>query len=276
MIRKYPLSLKIAVTLFLFFLAILINLPFFWMLVTSFKTEDQAFSIPPSFLPTIFDLRNFVKAASFIPIGRYILNTLYVSFAVVALHFFTNSLAAYGIARIKFKGASVVFAILLGTMMVPPEVTMVPLYVIVKKFNMMNKYSGLILPFASSAFGILMLRQFFMGIPKELEDAAIIDGAGRMRIFFSIILPLSKPALFTMSIYSFLAVWNEYLWPLVIINDSARQMIQVGISQFVSGWETQWTMRMAASTIAVLPVIILFFFVQKQYVEGISVSGMKE
>lgn len=276
MIRKYPLSLKIAVTLFLFFLAILINLPFFWMLVTSFKTEDQAFSIPPSFLPTIFDLRNFIKAASFIPIGRYIFNTLYVSFAVVALQFFTNSLAAYGIARIKFKGAPVVFAILLGTMMVPPEVTMVPLYVIVKKFNMMNKYSGLILPFASSAFGIFMLRQFFMGIPKELEDAAIIDGAGRMRIFFSIILPLSKPALFTMSIYSFLAVWNEYLWPLVIINDSARQMIQVGISQFVSGWETQWTMRMAASTIAVLPVIILFFFVQKQYVEGISVSGMKE
>lgn len=276
MIRKYPLLLKIAVTLFLFFLAILINLPFFWMLVTSFKTEDQAFSIPPSFLPTIFDLRNFIKAASFIPIGRYIFNTLYVSFAVVALQFFTNSLAAYGIARIKFKGAPVVFAILLGTMMVPPEVTMVPLYVIVKKFNMMNKYSGLILPFASSAFGIFMLRQFFMGIPKELEDAAIIDGAGRMRIFFSIILPLSKPALFTMSIYSFLAVWNEYLWPLVIINDSARQMIQVGISQFVSGWETQWTMRMAASTIAVLPVIILFFFVQKQYVEGISVSGMKE
>lgn len=276
MIRKYPLSLKIAVTFFLFFIAILINLPFFWMLVTSFKTEDQAFSIPPSFLPTIFDLRNFFKAATFIPIGKYILNTLYVSFAVVALQFFTNSLAAYGIARIKFKGAGVVFAILLGTMMVPPEVTMVPLYVIVKKFNMMNKYSGLILPFASSAFGIFMLRQFFMGIPKELEDAAIIDGAGRMKIFFSIILPLSKPALFTMSIYSFLAVWNEYLWPLVIINDSTRQMIQVGISQFVSGWETQWTMRMAASTIAVLPVIILFFFVQKQYVEGISVSGMKE
>lgn len=276
MIRKYPLWLKITVTLFLFLVAILINLPFFWMLVTSFKTEDQAFSIPPSFLPTIFDFRNYSKAASFIPIGKYIVNTLYVSFAVVVLHFFTNSLAAYGIARIKFKGATLVFGILLGTMMVPPEVTMVPLYVIVKKFNMMNKYSGLILPFASSAFGIFMLRQFFLGIPKELEDAAIIDGAGRMRIFFSIILPLSKPALFTMSIYSFLAVWNEYLWPLVIINDSSRQMIQVGISQFVSGWETQWTMRMAASTIAVLPVIILFFFVQKQYVEGISVSGLKE
>jgi len=140
---------------------------------------------------------------------------------------------------------------------------------------MFNTYRALIVPFMSSAFGIFLLRQFFMTIPKDLEEAAIMDGAGRMRIFWSIILPLSKPALWTMSLYVFLAMWNEYMWPLVIINDLNKQVIQVGISQFVSGWEVQWTLRMAASTVAVIPIIIFFLFVQKQFVEGISISGMK-
>jgi multiple sugar transport system permease protein len=160
--------------------------------------------------------------------------------------------------------------------MVPPEVTLVPLYILVKNLGMIDSYRVLIIPFMSSAFGIFLLRQFFLGIPRELEEAAIIDGAGKVKIFLTVILPLSKPALWTMSLFTFIAHWNEYMWPLVAVSDPKYQMIQVGISQFVSGWETRWTYRMAASTLTVIPIIIFFFFVQKQFVEGISVSGIKE
>lgn len=274
--RKPILPIRLIIYALIVLVAVIINLPFIWMLVTSFKTEDEVFTIPPSFIPTIFDFRNFVKAFELIPLGRYVLNTLFVALAVTFLQLVFNSLAAYGLARIKFKGAGFIFMLLVGTLMVPPEVTMVPLYVIVKQLGFVNKYEALIIPFMSSAFGIFLLRQFFMGIPKELEEAAIIDGAGRMKIFFKIIIPLSKPALYTMALYSFLAHWNTYMWPLIVINDAKKQMIQVGISQFVSGWETQWTMRMAASTVAVIPIIVFFFFVQKQFVEGISISGLKE
>jgi len=141
---------------------------------------------------------------------------------------------------------------------------------------LINSYRALIVPFMSSAFGIFLLRQFFLQIPKELEEAAIMDGAGRLKIFFTVILPLAKPALWTMALFTFIAQWNEYMWPLVVISNPKKQMIQVGISQFVSGWETQWTYRMAASTTAVIPIIVFFFFVQKQFVEGISISGLKE
>jgi len=267
---------RIVVYLLVLLVAVLINLPFFWMLVTSFKTEDEVFKLPPSFLPTIFDMRNYVGAFDLIPLGRYVVNTLIVALSVTGLQLVFNSFAAYGLARVKFKGANIVFMILIGTLMVPPEVTMVPLYVIIKNFGMIDSYRALIIPFMSSAFGIFLLRQFFLGIPKELEEAAIIDGAGHMKIFFQIILPLSKPALYTMALYTFLAHWNEYMWPLIVINSAEKQMIQVGISQFVSGWETQWTLRMAASTVAVIPIIVFFFFVQKQFVEGISISGLKE
>jgi len=274
--RKPRLPVRIVVYLLVLLVAVLINLPFFWMLVTSFKTEDEVFKLPPSFLPTIFDMRNYVGAFDLIPLGRYVVNTLIVALSVTGLQLVFNSFAAYGLARVKFKGANIVFMILIGTLMVPPEVTMVPLYVIIKNFGMIDSYRALIIPFMSSAFGIFLLRQFFLGIPKELEEAAIIDGAGHMKIFFQIILPLSKPALYTMALYTFLAHWNEYMWPLIVINSAEKQMIQVGISQFVSGWETQWTLRMAASTVAVIPIIVFFFFVQKQFVEGISISGLKE
>lgn len=270
-----PIPIRIIVFAAVGVAMIVVNLPFLWMLVTSFKTEGEVFRIPPSFLPTIYDLRNYERAFDIIPLGRYLTNTLFVALTVTLLQLAFNSLAAYGLARIRFRGRNVVFALLIGTLLVPPEVTMVPLYMIVRQFGMINTYQALIVPFMSSAFGIFLLRQFFMTIPKDLEEAAIMDGAGRMRIFFSIILPLSKPALWTMSLYVFLAIWNEYMWPLVVINDLNKQMIQVGISQFVSGWEVQWTLRMAASTVAVVPIIIFFLFVQKQFVEGISISGMK-
>ncbi len=275
MIRKPKLPIRILVYIILFFVLIIINLPFIWMVITSFKTEAQVFSWPPTFYPTIFSFENYEGAFSLIPMGRLMLNTVFVAGAVTFFQLILNSLAAYGLSRFKFKGRDTIFIILVGTLMIPGEVIIIPLYIIINNMGLLNTYAALIVPFVSSAFGIFLLRQFFMGIPTELEDAALIDGAGRLKIFWKIILPLSKPALWTTAIFSFLGRWNSYLWPLVAINDSNKQVIQVGLSQFSGDWMTQWTWKMAASTTAVIPIIIFFFFIQKQYVEGIRGVGIK-
>ncbi len=275
MTKKPKLPIRILIYCVLIFVLIIINLPFIWMIVTSFKHESEVFTWPPSFYPTFFSFDNFKNAFDLIPMGRLLLNTLFVALSVTFLQTVFNSLAAYGLSRFKFKGRDPIFYFLVGTLMIPGEVIIIPLYIIVRNMGMINSYAALIVPFMSSAFGIFLLRQFFMGIPKELEDAAFIDGAGRLKILWKIILPLSKSALFTSALFTFLGHWNSYLWPLVAINDSQKQVIQVGLSQLSAGWETQWTWKMAASTTAVVPVIIFFFFVQKQYVEGIRGIGIK-
>jgi multiple sugar transport system permease protein len=254
---------------------IMINLPFLWMVITSFKTEEEVFSWPIKFYPTLFSFENYKGAFSLMPLTRLLLNTLFVAGSVTVLQLILNSLAAYGLSRFKFKGRDVIFIILIGTLMIPREVIIIPLYIIINSMGLVDTYQSQIFPFASSAFGIFLLRQFFLGIPDELEDAALMDGASRLQIFWKVILPLSLPALWTTAIFSFLASWNSYLWPLVAINDSKKQMIQVGLSQFSSDWMTQWTWKMAATTVAVVPIIIFFFFIQKQYVEGIRGIGIK-
>ncbi|HOO32784.1 MAG TPA: carbohydrate ABC transporter permease [Thermotogota bacterium] len=275
MIRKPKLPIRILIYAVLVFILIIINLPFIWMVITSFKTEEEVFSWPPKFYPTLFNFDNYKGAFDLIPMTKLVLNSVFVAGAVTALQLVLNSLAAYGLSRFKFKGRDFVFMLLIGTLMIPAEVIIIPMYVIVKNMGMLNSYASLIVPFMSSAFGIFLLRQFFLGIPKELEDAAFMDGAGRMKIFWKIILPMAKPALWTTAIFSFLGRWNSYMWPLVAINDPDKQMIQVGLSQFSGDWMTQWTWKMAASTTAVIPIIIFFFFIQKQYVEGISGVGIK-
>jgi multiple sugar transport system permease protein len=273
--KKPSTIVRLTVYIALVITMMLINLPFFWMVITAFKNEPDVFSYPPKFYPTILSLKNFISAFEVIPLGRYLFNTLFVALCVTMLQLVFNVLAAYGLSRFSFKGREAIFMILVGTLMIPMQVILVPLYIIVRDLKILNTYWSLIIPFMSSAFGIFLLRQFFMSIPKELEDAAKIDGCGRIRILWSIILPLSKPALWTMALYTFLAQWNSYMWPLVSINNDQLQLIQVGISKFASTWETQWTYQMAASTVAVIPIIVFFFFVQKQFIEGISISGTK-
>jgi multiple sugar transport system permease protein len=275
MMRKPTLTKRIIIYLILVAVMIMINLPFLWMVITSFKTEKEVFSWPIKFYPTLFSFENYEGAFSLMPLTRLLLNTLFVAGSVTVLQLILNSLAAYGLSRFKFKGRDVIFIILIGTLMIPREVIIIPLYIIINSMGLVDTYQSQIFPFASSAFGIFLLRQFFLGIPDELEDAALMDGASRLQIFWKVILPLSLPALWTTAIFSFLASWNSYLWPLVAINDSKKQMIQVGLSQFSSDWMTQWTWKMAATTVAVVPIIIFFFFIQKQYVEGIRGIGIK-
>ena len=275
MMRKPTLTKRIIIYLILVAVMIMINLPFLWMVITSFKTEKEVFSWPIKFYPTLFSFENYEGAFSLMPLTRLLLNTLFIAGSVTVLQLILNSLAAYGLSRFKFKGRDVIFIILIGTLMIPREVIIIPLYIIINSMGLVDTYQSQIFPFASSAFGIFLLRQFFLGIPDELEDAALMDGASRLQIFWKVILPLSLPALWTTAIFSFLASWNSYLWPLVAINDSKKQMIQVGLSQFSSDWMTQWTWKMAATTVAVVPIIIFFFFIQKQYVEGIRGIGIK-
>ena len=275
MMRKPTLTKRIIIYLILVAVMIMINLPFLWMVITSFKTEKEVFSWPIKFYPTLFSFENYEGAFSLMPLTRLLLNTLFIAGSVTVLQLILNSLAAYGLSRFKFKGRDVIFIILIGTLMIPREVIIIPLYIIINSMGLVDTYQSQIFPFASSAFGIFLLRQFFLGIPDELEDAALMDGASRLQIFWTVILPLSIPALWTTAIFSFLASWNSYLWPLVAINDSKKQMIQVGLSQFSSDWMTQWTWKMAATTVAVVPIMIFFFFIQKQYVEGIRGIGIK-
>lgn len=257
--------------------AIVMMIPFFWMITTSLKFRTQVFTYPPQFIPTQFVWQNYVDSWNAVPFARYYLNSTFVSVMITLGQLATCSLAAYAFARLKFFGRNVIFLIFLGTMMVPFQLTMIPLYFIMGSFKWIDTYYALIVPFSTSAFGIFLLRQFFIDIPTELEDAARIDGCSRIGILFKIILPLSKPALATLGIFTFMFSWNSFLWPLIVTNSDELYVIQLGLSVFRDAYGgVQWALLMAATSMATIPVLIVFFFGQKQFIQGITLTGLKE
>jgi multiple sugar transport system permease protein len=261
---------------FLFALALLSLLPFVWMLSTSLKEPSSVFVYPPKLLPRPVVLQNYVDAWQAAPFGRFMVNSMVHSVLVTLLHLVTSGLAAYSFARLRFRGRDVLFMIYLGTMMIPSQVTLVPSYIIVRNLNWIDTYLGLIVPMGHSALGVFLLRQFFMTIPMELEDAARIDGCGPLRSFLSIILPLSKPALATLSLFSFMNTWNSFFWPLVVTNTTTMRTLQIGLRYFINAeGGNEWNLLMAASVITVAPVLVAFFFAQKQFIEGIALTGIK-
>ncbi len=255
--------------------AVSMLLPFAWMISTSLKAGSEIFLWPPRWIPSVIRWDNYATAWNSAPWGRYFLNTLFVATTVTALTLLVCSLAAYSFARLRFPGRDLFFLALLGTMMIPGQVTIIPNFVIVKRLGWYNNYWGLIIPEAGGAFGVFLLRQYFLSIPFELEDAARIDGASRLRIIFSIILPLSRPALSVLTLFSFMGSWNAFLWPLIITNTDLLRVVQIGLAVFRMEESTQYHLLMAASTYVVLPVIILFLLVQKQFIQGIQLTGMK-
>lgn len=257
--------------------AIVMMIPFFWMITTSLKFRTQVFTYPPQFIPTQFVWQNYVDSWNAVPFARYYLNSTFVSLMITLGQLATCSLAAYAFARLRFFGRNVIFLIFLGTMMVPFQLTMIPLYFIMGSFKWIDTYYALIVPFSTSAFGIFLLRQFFIDIPTELEDAARIDGCSRIGILFKIILPLSKPALATLGIFTFMFSWNSFLWPLIVTNSDEMYVIQLGLSVFRDAYGgVQWALLMAATSMATIPVLIVFFFGQKQFIQGITLTGLKE
>jgi multiple sugar transport system permease protein len=246
------------------------------MILTSFKDMSEIYVYPPKWLPEKFNLDNYVNAFTAAPFGRYYLNSLIVAFAVTLGQLITCSMAAFAFARLRFKGRDILFYIFLGTMMIPYNVTMIPSFMVLYWLGWIDSYYALIVPGLASAFGTFLLRQFFITIPRELEEAAYIDGATRFQVLRRIIVPLAKPALATLAIFTFMGVFNDFIWALIVINSEQMQTVQLGLAIFRDRYLTEWDLLMAGSVTAVLPILIVFFFAQKYFIKGITLSGLKE
>ncbi|MFQ3566173.1 MAG: carbohydrate ABC transporter permease [Aggregatilineales bacterium] len=253
--------------------------PFMWMVSTSLKAPGTEFSLPPQILPSQFDLTNYQTLFNNLPFGRYLLNTLFVTVATVAGQLIVCSLAAYGFARLNFMGRDTIFVLYLATMMIPFQITLIPLYLIVAQLGWVNTYQGLIIPGISSAFGIFLLRQAFLGIPRDYQDAARIDGASEWAIFWRIFLPLNGPALATLGVFAFMGTWTDLIWPLLIARSEEMRTLELGLAFFNARpnafLQPNWPLLMAGSVVVMLPVLIIYIIAQRYFVQGIALSGVK-
>lgn len=250
--------------------------PFIWMVLTSFKNLGEILVYPPKWLPEKFQLENYLNAFRAAPFARYYFNSVFVAVAVTLGQLITCSMAAFAFARLKFWGRDVLFLIFLGTMMIPGQVTMIPSFMVLHWLGWIDSYKALIVPGLASAFGTFLLRQFFLTIPRELEDAAYIDGCSRAGVLWRIILPLSKPALATLAIFTFMGVFNDFLWALIVVNSEEMRTVQLGLAIFRDRYATEWDKLMAGSVTATMPILLIFFFAQKYFIKGITLSGLKE
>ena len=249
--------------------------PFAWMISTSLKSGQYVLSMPPQLIPNPATLDSYRRIFELYPIGRMLFNSLFVAGLTTVGQLITCSMAAYAFARLKFRGHNFVFLLYLATLMVPFQVTITPLFILMRIFGWINTYQGLILPGVFSAFGTFMLRQAFMTIPTEYEEAAYMEGASPLTIFLKIILPLSKPALATLSVFAFMGSWNSFMWPLFIVREETLMTLPVGLATLQGRWLTEWNLVMAGAVITVLPMLLLYLFAQKYLVQGYVMSGLK-
>lgn len=264
----------LALHAFLLLGSVVMLLPFIWMLSTSLKTPPQTFAYPPVWIPTPIAWGNYAKTVAAMPFGRFYLNSLIVTFSVTVIQILSSSLAAFAFARLRFRGRNALFLLYLATLMIPFQVTMIPNFILVRLFGWYDTYQALILPPAFSAFSTFLLRQYFLGLPFDLDEAARIDGASSFRIWWSIILPLSGPVLAALAIFVSLNSWNDFLWPLIVTNSPEMRTLPVGLSTFQGQFKVEWNLLMAGSVIAMLPVLIVYIIGQRWFIRGIAMSGM--
>lgn len=259
--------------------AVVFLLPFFWMIGTSLKTQPEVYTFPPTFIPKTFHWQNFPDGWTHenTQFPRWTANTLVITFGAMAGILLSSSLCAYGFARLNFPGRNFWFMLVLASIMLPGPVTLIPLYVGYQRIGWLDTLKPLIIPawFGGGAFNIFLLRQFFMGIPLELEEAMIVDGAGRFRIWWQLFLPLSKPALATIAVFTFQGTWNDFYGPLIFLTSRSKYTLALGINTFKGLYATQIPMMMAMSFLMVIPMIIVFFFAQKLMIRGVVLSGIK-
>jgi multiple sugar transport system permease protein len=255
--------------------AALILLPFAWMLGTSFKPESDVFGYPLRLQPTHSTFSNYVAIWHELPFARLVLNSVIFAGGVTVLSVFFDSLAAYALARLRFPGRTIAFYLVLATLMVPFQVTLVPLFQFVFRLHWLNTYQGLIVPRATSAFGIFLLRQFFVSVPRELDEAARVDGASEWHIYSRIMLPLAKPALATLAVFYFMNNWNDFLWPLVIATGTSHENLPAGLTLFSGQYVIQHGVLMAGAAISLLPLAVAFVLAQRYFVRGIATTGIK-
>jgi sn-glycerol 3-phosphate transport system permease protein len=249
--------------------------PVFFAFTAALMTSSESMTYPPKFIPSSFYLENFFQVGSLIPVGRFILNSFLVATAIMVGQLLTASLAAYAFAYLRFYGKALLFSLFMSTMMIPYEVTVIPNYLNIKSWGWLDSYEALIVPFLATAFGTFLLRQWFLQLPKELFEAAKIDGCGHIRSFFRLVLPLSKPALATLGVYSFLNHWNMYLWPLLVTNTPEKRTVQIGISMLQFEEMTSWNLVLAGVVLVLLPSLLLLLFGLKQLVGGMTAGALK-
>jgi len=262
----------------LILLAAVMIYPFLWSVTASFKTNRQIFSGNPLDLiprPATFD--NYRQAFALMPFGRFLLNSAMLAIVVPAASILIGSMAAYAFARMDFSGRDLIFLALLGVMMMPGHITLIPRFALVRKLGWINKYTALIIPGIFSGqlvFNVFLMRQHFLSVPKELEEAALIDGCSRWGVWWKVVMPNSKPAIATLAIIGFKSEWNSFLWPNIVINDYLKMPIQVGLSCLQSNMRTGWDVLMAGTTIAIIPLIVIFLCFQRFFISGVMTSGM--
>jgi ABC-type glycerol-3-phosphate transport system permease component len=259
-------------------LSIVFALPLIWMVSTSLKTDPQVYHIPPIWIPHPIRLANYSEVLVRRPFGLYFVNTLQYAIPAAFGTLLSCSLVAYSFSKVRWWGRDKLFFLCLSTMMIPFQVVMIPLYITFKQLNWLNSYKPLVIPtFFGNAYFIFMLRQFFLTIPQELSDAARVDGAGDLRIFWNVILPLSKPALAVVALFTFMGAWNNYLGPFIYLNDERKYPLALGLQSLRASFQEKlaWPYMMAAATIMIAPVIFIFFVAQRTFVEGITVTGIK-
>lgn len=255
--------------------AVIMLMPFAWTVSTSLKAAGATFVTPPQWWPDPVTLENYVKVFDSAPVGQFLFNSLLVSGTSTALMVLFCAMSGYAFARISFPGREVLFYAYLATLMIPQQVTLTPLFIIMNLLGWTNTYQALILPSSFGAFGTFLLRQFFLRMPREIEDAALIDGAGHVRIFFTIAIHLARPALATLAVFAFMASWNSFLWPLIITSDRSMMTLPLGLSFLQGRWTTDWNILMAGTVIATLPIIALYVFAQKYIIQSFAHTGIK-
>lgn len=264
---------------FMSLISLIMLVPFLWMITTSLKEPQHIFVYPPKLIPDPIRYQNYFEVFDRIPFHLFYFNSIYIAALVIAGTAFFASLAGYAFARIPFSGRNAIFMVLLSAMMIPHEVTAIPMFLFVRELGWIDTHMPLILlPIfgASGVFGIFVMRQFFIAIPKELEEAAMIDGCSRFRIYLRIMLPIAKPALATLTIFTFVTNWNEFFDPLIFINDRNLMTLPLGLSLFTDEVGTAWHHLMSATVMATVPLLIVFFLAQRQFIEGVTMTGLKE
>jgi len=249
-------------------------LPFLWVVSTSLKTSPEVFAYPVVWVPDTVRWDNYPMVLELLPFGRYLFNTAFVTTSVTILEVVTASLAAFAFARLRFRGRDRLFLLYLGTLMIPGQVTLIPNFLLMRWFGWIDTYLALIVPAAFSAFGTFLLRQFFLSIPRELEEAARVDGASPFRVYWQIIMPLSGPALATFAVFSFMTQWNAFLWPMIVTQSEGTRTLTVGLRFFQDELVTQFNYLMAGTVMSIVPVLVLFLALQRYFVRGIAMTGM--
>jgi multiple sugar transport system permease protein len=255
--------------------AILAATPLVWMVSASFMPTGEANSFPPHFFPTTITLEHYRTLFTRLDVARYFVNSSLIALGVTLLSLLVNSMAGYAFAKLRFRGREPLFRALLGVLVIPVQVAMLPLFLLLKELGAINTYWGVIIPGIASVFGIFLIRQYTLSVPDDLLDAARIDGAGELRIYWSIVLPMIRPILVTLAIFTFMATWNDFLWPLIVLSDGARYTLPVALANLAGEHVQDTELMMAGSVVTVLPVMLAFLFLQRYYIQGITMGSVK-